>query len=37
MDILLTDIQERLTAKVAQLKYVDEDWASWMITAQTSL
>jgi len=26
MDILLIDIQERLIAEVAALKYVDEDW-----------
>lgn len=26
MEILLTDIQERLNSKVAALKYIDEDW-----------
>lgn len=26
MDILLTDIQERLNSKVTNLKYIDEDW-----------
>jgi hypothetical protein len=26
MDILLTDIQDRLTAQVPALKYIDEDW-----------
>jgi len=26
MDILLTDVQDRLTSQVTELKYVDEDW-----------
>ncbi|MBS1747100.1 MAG: hypothetical protein JST21_13095 [Bacteroidetes bacterium] len=26
MDILLQDVQERLTGQIAALKYVDEDW-----------